>query len=938
MSSTTGAEFTKAYKDLKSSGVFEKKRELVACEVGGKSYYILELTTEDYYSKSPKLPRWVNCMAGELRAQCARQPSLNPRIPELLRKVYGSREAQSMATVPAQLLGAVKRGLLPLVALLLKRCTKTHLCKLDEGGWGLAHHAAANCHAEVLSLLVLAGCPSDQLTEGLATQPLHLAARAGGLDTVSCLLHFSADVLAVDNSGWTPVHYSASLNHHTVVLHLCKVQGKCIDLKTEDRVAATPLLLAARSGGFDTVRVLVELGADLTARDTSGHGVVHLAALHHHINILKYLVDLAQEDTPVIQQLSEMLSADVISGYPEAASRSLDPLTQWRPVEHSAALLTHRAIPTLVELLQRKSENKLQHLSVQVLANISSDPAVREALVAANAVPHLVGLLGSSSDRIQSCCCLVLSDLGVIHDCQTAIVRAGAVGPLVELLKSDSDDVQLFSAACLGILASNCLSNQTAISAATALPELRSLLGSDLSTTQACVCSTIQAVVEENRTCQLQSLSDNLLPPLVLSLRSKEVSVHTSAALAIEAIAENCPEAQQELLGNPACISLLKRLLGMRDSAVKVAGGRALWAIAGNLISNQRLIAAHMGLNLLVSMLTIHNEKLDFVCSEALGALASELGDNQRKILEVGGIKPLVEVLSLPTSQRVYLSAIDTLSKMIVVPGLRPHRVLQREVVRSRGLQVLAELACSQRSTELVRVSAATTLAMLCLENQENMTYLLSHTEFSVDKVLENLSSSDPSVQIRAGQTLAILAFNNPSRLAELKQHGSIELSFFLSFLHSQDESLSCLAGFQMAVLSEMVGGAPAAQAAVKGITTLVSLLSSDSESTQVLSASFVACLAHSNPGFPETLVMAGALDHLVSNLTSGSNPVVESCCVALGYLSFHPTAARLMRGMFRDSPEKIEVLQEFSSSITISRDFLRDWSYTERAGLPVLR
>ena len=941
---TTGAEFVEAHKSLKLSRDRAKHKDLATCQVGDKAYYVYQVSIEDFYLKSPKLPRWVHCMISELRSHCSRLPSLNSRAQELLRRVYGSREASSMQTVPVQLLASVKKGLLPLVVLLLKRCTKTHLGKLDETGQGLVHYAAANCHTDVLAVLLDAGCSVDQCCSTVdlqptATQPIHLAVCSGSLDTVCCLLHFGADVVAADSCGWAPIHYAAFHNYQAIVMHICKVEQKCINLVTGDRGGLSPLLLATRNGGFDTVKCLVELGADITARNSSDQGIIQLAALHHHINILRYLISLAQDSIPVFQQLSAMLVADVGSGYPEAAAKSLDPLTQWKPVELAAALLENSAIFSLVELLKGKSHEKLQHYAAQVLANISAQSAVRSALMESNAVPPLVALLSSSNERLQACTCLILCDLGMAPEVQAAnIVQANALPQLVKLLASEADDVQLYSTACLGILAYDNTSNQASITAASAVPALKPLLNSDLSCIQACTSNAVQAIVEENRPCQLVALSHDLLSPLVSLLRSKEVSVHTSAALAIEAIAENCQEAQQELLGNSTCITLLKRLLRMRSSQVKVAGGRALWAIAGQLISNQRLIAAHMGLNLLVSMLTIHNEKLDFVCSEALGSLATELGDNQRKIMEVGGVKPLIEVLTLPTSQRVHISVIHTLSKLIVRPALKPNKVLQKEVASSRGITVLASLVTSQQSTELVRVSAAATLALLVLENPENMKFLSTNTEFSLLQLFDLFSCSDPTVQIQAGQCLATLAFNNPAQLSHLRQHGSINFRFYLSFLESEDEQFKCYAGFQMVVLSKMLTGVRDAEAAVKGIRLLVGLLASENESTQVMSAEFIASLAHSNPGIPETIVMAGALDTLVNSLITGSGPMIENCCVALGCLSFHPMAARLITGMFRDQPEKFEVFYQYSSYITVSREFMSGWKYAEKAGLPVLR
>ena len=682
------------------------------------------------------------------------------------------------------------------------------------------------------------------------------------------------------------------------------------------------------------MRYLIELGADLTAKDSSEYGLIQIAALQHCVDMLKYLVDIGQ---PVFQELSAMLTADTNSGYPKAAARSLDPLTQWRP-ECCSELLKHGVIPSLVKLLGAKGDEKLPHLAIQVLSNISTTEDIKSALVTAKAIPHLVPLLSSASDRVQACTCIVLCDLGIFLDNQTTIVKAGATPHLVKLLASEADDVQLYACACLGILAYDNSSNQSSIASDLAMPAIKPLLSSDLSCIQACAANTIQSLVESNRICQLGSLSHSLLPPLVLLLRSKETSVYINAAFAIEALAEDCQEVQQELLGNFTCISLLKRLLRMSDPQVKVAGGRALWAIAGHLISNKRTIASHMGLNLLVSMLTIHNEKLDFVCSEALGSLATELGSNQNKIHDAGGVKPLIEVLTIPTSQRVYLSVIDTLAKIVTKPSLMPNKELQKAVAKCRGLIVLSSVVCSEQTTQIVRVNAACTLAHLVLDNPENTEILATNTDFSFMKVLEFFSSSDSIVRIKAGQCLALLVFKNPSQLATLQQHSTISVNFYTPYLESGDEYLQCYAGFQLVVLSKLLTGIYDAEAAVRGVQVLTNLLTSLSESTQVTSTEFIASLAHSAIGIPEIIVMTGALDRVLENLMSGSVPVVENCCIALGHLSFVPMAARVMMGTFRDQPEKLEVFRENCSAISVSKKFLSGWQYTEEAGLPVLR
>ncbi len=917
--------------------------DLATCAVNGQTYYLLSLTIEDYYSKTPKLPRWLHAMFSELKIQSSRLPVVNDaRVQDFLRKSLGPRKAAQLKTVNVSLQASIENGVLPAVGALLKRTTKTRLNKVDENGLGVIHYAAIHCRPDVLSLLILAGAdvslprstPDQQPTN---TQAIHLAARSGGLDTICCLLRYGAKSSVKGEQGWAAIHYAAFHNYQSIVAHLASVDPGCIELETGDKQKATPLLLAARNGGFDTVKALIELGANVKAIDSFSRNIVHIASLHHHINLLKYLVELNTPELPVWEELAEMLTSEPATGYPEASSKSLDPLTQWRPTccDH---LLKQNAIVSLVKLLKQSDEG-LQRVAVQVLRNLSNNAGICRALMRAEAIPPLVKLLGSTSDRIHSCTCVVLSDLATDVENQSSIAKAGAIPQLVKLLASESDDVQLFACACLGILTGGNPDNQTSFSETSGIPVIISLLRSPLSCIQACAASALVSILEGHLGNQLKALSENIVPPLVSLLRSKSVAVHSNAARAIEALAQDCEESQRDLFFNSTCISLLKRLLRMRDPTVKVCGGCALWAIAGHLTSNKRVIATHMGLELLVDMLTVHDERLDYVCSEALGALASELGDNQDRIAAVGGVKPLVDILTSRSTpnQRVYLSVIHTLAALTMKPALVPNSKLQTTIAAVRGIHILASIVSSQKA-EIVRVEAACTLAKLVLNHTGNDKYLNSKTKFSYLLIFKFFTSEDPIVRLRAGYCLSVMAFNNPAKLELMKHHGRLHVSNFLPFLQSEDEILKVHAAFQVVVLSKLLTGVQDAEAAVNGIKLLVELCSSQSEQTTVLSAEFLACLAHSGGGIPNTVVMAGALDPLIWNLKSENGPVIESSCVALGYLTFNPMASRLIIGTFRDDPELFEIFKDQYSTVVVSKRFQEEWVNTEKAGLPSLR
>lgn len=609
------------------------ERETPTCEIGGKQYYVIVLAVELYYSNTPKLPRWVHAMTAEMRTQSGRLLQLNDaRIQDMLKKPLGLRKASSLKTVNISLQASIENNALPAVMALLKRCTRTRLGKVDDKGMTMLHYAAAHGRSDIASALIIAGSNVSQPVAlpgkpDCLTRPIHLAAKTGDVECFSCLVHYGADLCVADSNGWAAIHHAAYHNSQAIIRYLVAISTLQLDFKTTNKLQATPILLAAQNGCFSSFKCLLELGADLSCVTSTGFNVVNYAAFQHQTGILKYLVLQDDEKADVWETLSEMLKLD--ERYAEVAARNLDSLTRWKP-EYAKQLLQNNAVASLVQLL--KKTDALQLLSVQVLANISNVDSVGQAIIEAEAVSVLVGLLSSPSDRIQMNSCLVLSDLGILPETQKAIPKAGAISRLIELLQSEVDDVQLFACACIGILASKNPDNQVTVVESRGLPVLVGMLSSPLTCTQGCASQTLKAILEGNRSNQLKALTDKTIPPLVHLLRSKEVSLHRNAAKTIESLACDCIETQRELMTDSTCINLLKRLLHMRDQDVKMCAGCALWAIAGILISNKRLIATHMGLELLVDMLTL-NEKLDFVCSEALGALATELGDNQNRII-----------------------------------------------------------------------------------------------------------------------------------------------------------------------------------------------------------------------------------------------------------------------------------------------------------------
>lgn len=67
--------------------------------------------------------------------------------------------------------------------------------------------------------------------------------------------------------------------------------GVPLDVKTKD--GTTPLMLACYGGQLDTVKKLVDLGANLVLKNNYGCDVSHWVAMGGSVPVAKYLLDLS---------------------------------------------------------------------------------------------------------------------------------------------------------------------------------------------------------------------------------------------------------------------------------------------------------------------------------------------------------------------------------------------------------------------------------------------------------------------------------------------------------------------------------------------------------------------------------------------------------------------------------------------------------------------
>lgn len=104
---------------------------------------------------------------------------------------------------------------------------------------------------------------------------LGVAAYAGHANVVHTLIAAGADVNQVDEGGFTALFIAIFRGETAIALELLRVEG--IDVETRALIGRTPLILAAGLGLIGVVARLIQVGADVAARDDVGRSALNWA-------------------------------------------------------------------------------------------------------------------------------------------------------------------------------------------------------------------------------------------------------------------------------------------------------------------------------------------------------------------------------------------------------------------------------------------------------------------------------------------------------------------------------------------------------------------------------------------------------------------------------------------------------------------------------------
>ncbi|XP_063788986.1 ankyrin and armadillo repeat-containing protein isoform X2 [Pseudophryne corroboree] len=916
----------------------------------GKSYHVIAIELEDFY-QTTLTKQWWGSMNGIISSlKPKRLPLTDTQLHEQFKKVFGYKKAIKCKNLPFGLRAAAERGM---AAIFYTFCRKTQISglnDLDDAGYAILHHAAVHNRASVVSQLAKAGLNLNQrrrdnyLTQGelqnaetvaerTGPTALHLAAKCGSLEVLSCLLALNTDYTLCDKRGWTAIHYAAFYGNIPCIRALYRKDASLLELETAGQHRSTPLLLTATSGAHDALRHLLSLGADWRRTDSMGNNIIHLAVLFFHTHILTYVIELHIPELHVWQHLAEMLKCND-SYRTEMAARCLEVLSvvkerYWRDIYEAGS------IPCLVNLL-RSGQVNLECVATGILSNISHNVTVAKALEEAEAVPILIALLHSKRAELQSRCAVILSDIAQVEGHQNLIAQLDGISPLVQLLQEELEDVLVNAINCIRVLCSKNPANQKTVRDLGGIPLLVEFLGDKSDVLLGAASAAIAEMSRGNKLIQDAIAQENAVVSLINIIQQKKLHIQVKAAMAVEALADHNAAIQREFLDRSVWKHILK-LLKVFQLEVREQGSTTLWALAGQTWKQQKAMAERIGCNFIIDMLLSPSDKMQYVGGQAIIALCKDSKHHQDQLCEGNGIGPLVRLLrNSRVAEGTLISVIKALGTMCIGVALIHNPVTQERIVEERALPTLVHLLKTHSSTK-IKVEVGCTLACIVLRNASLQDRL--HLEgFTYPDVLDLLYDSDQDMCLRAGYALALFAYNNTLQQFYILENRGIDISIYEPFLQSADESDKASAAFQTVVLARIIVGMDQVTLSARGVTILSELLQSRSSSTVVLAGELLASLAHTRAGIPDAITTLGTVECLCSHLQSEDEEVRVACANALGYLTFNRTAYRHLLTECRNRPALYNLLIcHLSTDAKISKEFTEEFNTHRRIGLPSL-
>lgn len=306
--------------------------------------------------------------------------------------------------------------------------------------------ASSNGHVDIIEMLLIRGLDVNfQFSKEVEIYnkthrdltPLHLAAASNRCTTIELLLRCGAEVQSRDSLEWTPLHLASARGCVSAVRvlleHQAPLEAKCclaaadvsdknMDVNGSSRaggllepISWTPLFVSTMLGASETVKCLIECGANIEEVPAFGFSLLHAASLGNFRNIFLGLVEDSEDmsalikiqDLPMLPKcavqpaghsalLEYLLTRGVNPSTPDALGLTPLHLACLHNVDIARTLIDHNA--------DVSARSKLGWTPLHIAVLWESDPSLAQLLIETGADLEMPLILPRATRTERSCC------------------------------------------------------------------------------------------------------------------------------------------------------------------------------------------------------------------------------------------------------------------------------------------------------------------------------------------------------------------------------------------------------------------------------------------------------------------------------------------------------------------------------------------------------
>lgn len=740
--------------------------------------------------------------------------------------------------------------------------------------------------------------------------------------------------------GWKLIHYTVSKDYFPRIRKLCQTHPEEMESRTIPE-GYTPLLMAAATGAVKSFLVLVQTGANDSARSSQGETAVQLAASSCHSDLLieiMYVEPYTKER--VIVEICDHLLKNISI---EHVTNSLVALVA---VMNHVSTIEHDCEGILIKTSEKIMERMVREKAIVPAARICEvieiiTPSAVDKVVNSRILLSLMSMKDAIDESSVTLHALQVLSKIVYHSPNIDAVLEIIGGPraMVRALETHQavPELQLVLMECI---AHSGKSKKMAESLSK--PELLNIIVTTLSNTadRRVLVSTAKALLSLTRDCNgLRECFIQTGGISVIMNVLKHSSIDTgieSVLILLKSLCNGDGVVERIVQSHPNAPSAFVRYtVNSADIKLRHTAFEIMWCIAVKNDSERVTLAMTLGPVCLLALIELGNTTTQFLALRALVPLTQPFHHLQPTVIDSGAILSLISIIRSNGDTEMRISCLKILENLSCGLANKPNVVSQEIFQSVNGTQLLLKIGCSNNDCS---EHALCTLSSFSLKNKPIKTALLQGSPTLLTKLMFVHQKVDTNPSETESRTLCNLAYGSTETQSRLSGHGGIRLGSFvdrISIMDSRHRKVDT--AFQIVVLARVFVDTKQSIATVFALKCLIAVLENSltegETDLQMHTAGRIGGLLLMRAGIIEALVSMDVVPLFVRMLLGGEAGPTRTAAVTLCILTTSPRASRVIVKCSRTKPQLGPRMMEHNCGHQPSRYFMENWIslYTSR-------